>query len=286
MEQSKKWREYCLDALFFGVGSLLYAVSVNVFTSPNHIAPGGLTGIATVLHYLIGTPIGTVILILNIPLLLAAWKVLGLHFVLKTGIATVLVSVVMDTSVLFLKPYQGDTLLAALYGGVLSGVGLSCFFLRGATTGGTDIAGRLIQRRFPHMAIGRLLLIMDVFVVIFAVICYRNLNNGLYAMIAIFTSTKVIDSVLYGTSSGRMLVIVSEQQAAIAQAIHTLGRGVTLLPAKGGYTHQEKDVLLCAVRPNEVAKLQKIVTQADPHAFTIVLEASEIMGEGFVRSRH
>ncbi len=273
-----------LDALFFLLGGALLAVSIKMFTAPNQIAPGGLTGFAAVCNYLFGLPIGAVTLLCNVPLFLWAWRGLGGRAVLKTAVATVIFSFLIDLLGGFVPVYSGEKILASVFGGVLEGAGLSLAFLRGATTGGTDLAARLLRRRFRHISVGKLMLGVDACIVVFSGFAYRSLESALYAFIAIFISTKVIDTILYGTDAGtgKILYIISEKSEQISDRILSeLERGVTKLSARGGYSGRVGEVLLCAVRRDEVHAIHEIVLQTDPNAFLIVGEAGEISGEGF-----
>ncbi|MDR1892730.1 MAG: YitT family protein [Oscillospiraceae bacterium] len=277
-----KVSEYLLDGLVFIFGCSAYAVSVDLFTAPNGIAPGGLTGISTVLNHLLGFPIGVMIIVLNIPLFIAGgWKI-GWQFLTKTVIATVMMSVFVDLFSLFLPVYTENKLLAALYGGVCSGIALAVIFMRGGTTGGTDIAARLLYQRFPHMPMGRLIVILDAFIITLAAFAFNSLESGLYSMIVIFVSSTVIDNLLYGADKGKLMLVMSRNHEKIAEDIlHRLGRGATLLEAEGAYTKKKTNVLLCAIRRQEISRFNAIVQENDPGAFMIVTEAGEILGEGF-----
>lgn len=271
------------DAFFFISGAILYAVSVNCFTAPNMIAMGGLTGVATVLNYLFDSPIGTVIIIVNIPLFIAAIKAFGLKFIYKTAAGTILTSVVIDLFDVFNVPaYEGDRLLAAIFGGVLSGAGLALIFLRGGTTGGSDIIARLLSKKMRHIPMGRMILGIDLFVIFLALFVYKNIESALYAIITIYASSAVIDAILYGFDSGKVLFIVSKKPREVSEMIMSrLVRGVTVLNGRGAYLGGESEVLMCAVRRNEVFRVRDILSETDPSAFIIIGDATEILGEGF-----
>ena len=283
-------RELFLDLVICFAGSIIYAISVTFFTAPNKIAPGGITGISTVLHYLIGTPIGIMILILNIPLFILGLRFIGGPFMIKSILCTALTSFAVDgidALLVILKPYgiqpyHGNDILVALYGGVLSGAGLALVFLRGATTGGTDIASRLLKLKFAHISMGRMMMTIDAVVIIFSAVVFRSVDSALYAMIAIFTSSRVIDSILYGSDTGRMAVIISRCNDEIARTIlRDMHRGITVLKGRGFYTGEERDVLICAVRRAQAVRIRQIVRRGDPTAFIIMCEAGEVIGEGF-----
>ena len=281
LEKNKAAR-LALDGGFYLLGSICYALSVNVFSAPNQIAPGGVTGVATLLNYVFHLPIGAMILVINLPLLIAAWRKCGVGFTVRTLIVTVLSSVVIDVTARFLPPFRGEMILVALFGGVLSGAGLGLIYMRGATTGGSEIVARLLERRLRHVPIGRLILLVDAVVVAVSALVYRQIESALYALILIFVSSLVMDAIVYGGEKGKMLLIMSRQEELIARRIlQQMGRGVTLLNATGAYTGTDKRVLLCAVRRSEVYQLRTIVQDTDPDAFLIVVSTEEVLGEGF-----
>lgn len=273
-----------LDGLFFVAGALIDAVAVNVFTAPNHIAPGGITGIGTMLNYLFQTPIGMVNMIINIPIIIWAIIEIGYKLVAKSIAAIIVFSVAIDTLALVLPAYDGNPFLAAIFGGVLEGIGLALVFMRGSTTGGTDMIARLLGKHFRHLSMGKLMLAVDLIVIAASALVYQKLESALYAIIAIFVSTRIIDTILYGTDSGngKLYFIISKKSDEIRRRIlEDIDRGVTIIPIQGGYSGQDGEMLLCAVRRYEVAKINDIIHTSDRDAFVIVGEAGEITGEGF-----
>lgn len=277
-----KTKRLVLDSGFYVLGSVLYALSVNVFSAPNQIAPGGVTGVATLLNYAFHLPIGTMILVINLPLFIAAWRKCGKAFTVRTVIVTVLSSLVIDISEKFLPVFRGDKILVALFGGLLAGAGLGLIYMRGATTGGSEIVARLLERKLRHIPIGRLILLVDALVVATSALVYKQLESALYAMVLIFVSSLVMDALVYGGDSGKMLLVMTSKEELVAKTVlEKMGRGVTMLNATGAYTGREKRVLLCAVRRSEVYHLRTIVQDIDPHAFMIVVSTEEVLGEGF-----
>lgn len=273
-----------MDGLFFVAGALIDAVAVNVFTAPNHIAPGGITGIGTMLNYLFQTPIGMVNMLINIPIVIWAIIEIGYKLVAKSIAAIIIFSVAIDTLALVLPAYDGNPFLAAIFGGVLEGIGLALVFMRGSTTGGTDMIARLLGKHFRHLSMGKLMLAVDLIVIAASALVYQKLESALYAIIAIFVSTRIIDTILYGTDSGngKLYFIISKKSDEIRRRIlEDIDRGVTIIPIQGGYSGQDGEMLLCAVRRYEVAKINDIIHTADRDAFVIVGEAGEITGEGF-----
>ncbi len=264
------------------LGAALYAVAVDCFSSPNDIAPGGVTGIATLINYLTNFPIGVMVLILNIPILIAAYRKFGVRFITRTLVGTLLASVFIDLGTLFLPVYTGDRLLASMFGGAFAGIGTGLILLRGATTGGTDILSRLLKIKFPHVSLGSFILIMNFVVMVLAGVVYGNIESMLYSAIVFVLSSRAVDYVVVGASKSKMLLIVTTLGDIIPKRIIAdVGRGVTVLPVTGAYTGEEKKCLMTVARPNEVANIKRIVREIDPAAFVIMTEAGEVFGNGF-----
>ncbi|MDR3313760.1 MAG: YitT family protein [Oscillospiraceae bacterium] len=278
-------RTLLADQLYYLVGCVSYAAAVNLFALPNRIAQSGVSGVAIIANYLLHTPIGMTNLALNIPLIALAWAFLGWRFVSKTLWVTVELSVILDLMAHFLPAsvfHTEDRLLATLFCGALAGFGLAVIMARGASSGGTDIVGWLVRRRWPHISLGRVILVADAIVVVGSAAVFRDLNSAMYAAIVMFISSRLIDAILYGMGNGKMFYIFCEHPEALAKAIITqLGRGVTILPAKGAYTGQAKEMLLCVVRRGEATRLRRLVKAHDPKSFLVITEAQEILGYGF-----
>lgn len=261
------------------IGCILAGAAYPLFLTPGNIAPGGLTGIAMVINYLFHWPVGTVTLILNVPLFIFGWKFMGKRFVLRTLIATVLFSLLID--LLPLKPLTEDPLLSAVFGGVLLGIGLGLILRGEATTGGTDMLARMIHRSVPAISTGMFLMALDCAVVVVAAVAI-GVTKALYAIICIYISSKVIDAVMIGFSGNKACFIISNKNETILNRILTeLERGVTLLSAKGGYTGEERPTLLCVVSRMEVTAVKNVVREEDENAFMIVVDAHEAIGDGF-----
>ena len=281
----KQLFSFLVDLLFYIAGGMIYSVAVLLFLTENEISPGGLTGIATILNYLFSLPIGTVVFILNIPLLAAGFIKFGGIFIAKTAVATAVMSLTLDISGLFMPKMKIDPILAALFGGLLMGLGISLFMLRGATTGGTDIIAKLINRKFPHLTVGRLMLAADAAVVGLSALVYKNMESALYAVIAIYASSRVMDLILYGADRGKIIYVITDNAKELSDSIMSLiNRGVTLLDVTGAYTGTKRQMLMCTVRRHEVAAVCRLATSCDKNAFIIVGEAGEVLGEGFKRN--
>lgn len=284
MKTHKELKKFLLDLLFILAGSTIYGFSVNAFTAPNQIAPGGVTGLATVLNFLFGTPIGLIAFLINIPIILWAVVEIGYKLVVKTFIAIAVSSLMIDLFAYVVPPYKDNMLLAALFGGICEGVGLSLVFIRGATTGGTDMVARLLGRRLPHLSMGKLMLAIDGIIVAISAFAFGSVENAMYACIAIFVSTRLIDSILYGTDvgTGKLFFVMSPKVREMGdRVIKELDRTVTYLDSRGGYTKEPGETMLCAVRRFEVYQVQNIIREEDRDAFVIVGDAGEITGEGF-----
>ena len=282
--KKEKIKELSLDVLFIIVSSVLTAIGINMFTAPNDIAPGGFTGIATILNYLYGLPIGAVIFIMNVPFVIWAIMEIGYKLVLKTFFSVLTSSLLTDLLAPFITPYKGDMILVSISAGVILGVGFALVFTREATSGGTDLIAKLLNNRIKFISMGKLLLAIDCLVVLVAAFVYKNIENALYACITGFVCSKIIDSMLMGTDigNGKLFFIMSEKNDVIAQRIISeLDRGVTFLDSMGAYTMKEGKTILCAVRKYQIHKMHRIIKETDKNAFIIATDANEIMGESF-----
>lgn len=282
MDRSPK--QLVKNYLWIVLGCLVYALSFDVFFEPNEIAFGGVTGIAQIIkHFFPGLTIGVLVILFNVPLFLAGWKLFGRHMLVASLTAMGLSSVLIDLlSAWHPFPPMEDKLLSCIFGGILLGVGLGIIFLQGATTGGTEIVARLLKLKFTWLPMGRLLLFADLAVVTAVALVFRSVNTALYGVVALYVSTFVMDQVLYGLDNAKVAYIISDNPDEIAQVImDDLDRSVTFLKGKGGYTGNEKKVILCAFKQRQIVPLKEAVRKADPKAFMIVTSAHEVLGEGF-----
>jgi uncharacterized membrane-anchored protein YitT (DUF2179 family) len=261
-------------------GSFLIALSLNWFLVPNQIAAGGVSGLATVVYYLTRLPVGVTMLFVNVPLFLISLKVLGPTFGVKTVVGAVATSVFVDVTAGWLTPLTSDPFLACIYGGVLSGIGIGVTFRVGGSTGGTDIAARLLHHWF-RLGPGRMLMVADGFVIALAGIVF-GAELALYAFIAVFLTGRVIDFIQEGGVYAKAAFIISTESDAIAQAVlHEMERGVTELKGQGMFTGVDRPVLFVIVPRGEIARLRRIVARIDLKAFMVVTDVSEVLGEGF-----
>lgn len=280
---ANRYWNFSADLLFNLFGTALFAAAMRIFIVPNQIAPGGISGLTVVLNHLIPiVSIGTWSLIINIPLLLIGYRFLGKRFTIKTLCTVVLMTVMVDYVMINMDPYTGNPLLAALFGGVFEGFSLALIYTRGSTTGGSDIISKLILMKRPHIQMGRVLLSIDLIVIMLGAAVFRSLEAALYGIVVVYVSSRVVDTVLYGRETGKLVYVISEQTDQIAsEVLHKLGRGCTLLQSKGAFTQKERHIIFIAVRKPQFPELKRMVYRIDPCAFIIVTDSSEVIGEGF-----
>ena len=276
-------KQTIIDYLVIAIGAFIFSFGIAMFTSPNNIAPGGVSGIGTMLNHLFNIPIGSVIIAVNIPLFIFSFKKFGRSFFKKSLFATFLTSSLIDVLPFILeKHYIYSPLLASIFGGVSIGVGVGIIFLRGGTTGGADILAKLIRLKYPHFSLGTLVFIIDAIIVISTLFVYGSIEALLYSTVSFFVTSRAVDAIIFGAARSKMLLIITTQPQEISKRImNDIQHGVTLIPASGGYTKEEKTILLSVVRPNEVAEINKIVKEIDRSAFTIITESNEVFGYGF-----
>ncbi|MBQ1217158.1 MAG: YitT family protein [Clostridia bacterium] len=286
MKHKFNLKSLAIDVLFALVGSFIYSAAVRMFIDPNHISVGGLTGLGSVLNYLLHFPIGLSVLAMNLPLFLLSWKKLGRSFFFKTLFATVVISLMLDATA-FLPTFLENKLLAAVAGGVCAGAGLGIIFSRGMATGGTDLLAKLIKGWFRGVSYGKVILIADGVILVIAAVAYQDLWSILYSAITVWLSSTVIDTILNGMERAKSVSIITNKKDEVLQGIlQDVNRGATVWNAEGGYTKAGKDVVLVVVRSYELFHLKRTVRMADPEAFMIVSDATEVLGNGFQREEN
>ena len=276
-------KQYVLPYLWITLASAVYAVGFNWCYEPNQIGFGGITGVGQIInHILPWAPIGTVVIILNIPLFLLGWKLLA-----SSLFATAATSLGVDLLAACYSFPPMDPMLASVFGGALIGLSLGMVFLQGATTGGTDLIARLLKLRFGHLPMGTLVMAVDLVVIALAALAFHSLSSALYGLVSLYISSLVIDRVLYGLDNAKVAYIISDAYDQISHAIiHDMDRGVTLLHGEGGWSGEDKKVLLVAFKQKQIVALKQTVKSIDPNAFLIVCEAHEILGDGFREYKH
>lgn len=264
------------------LGAVIYALAFDWFVAPNQIAMGGVTGLAQIVNALVPVlPVGVLSILVNVPLFLAGWRLLGGRLLVSSLYAMAVSSLAIDVIAWMHTFPPMDPILATLYGGAGMGVGLGLVFSQGATTGGTDIIGKLLKLKFPWLPIGKLVMIPDKVVVILAAVVFGTVNAALYGLIQMYLLSKVMDMILYGWDTSRVAYIITDRWEETVQGLLDMNRGVTLLQGKGAYTGAEKQVLLVAFRQREIVPIKRMLREIDPKAFFIVCDAHEILGEGF-----
>ncbi|NLY66770.1 MAG: YitT family protein [Tissierellia bacterium] len=278
--KNKDIRKFTTSLLGIIVGTFLLAVGLALFQEPNMIAPGGVTGFAIVFKQITNIPVYITNLAINIPLFIVGIIVLGRNFGWKTLFSTVLLSVFLR-----IIPEQAlteDLLLASIFGGVVVGVGLGIVFKSGGTTGGTDLAGSILNRLFPAFSTASFMGAIDILVVIFAGVVDKKIETSLYSIISLYISVKIIDIIQEGFGYAKAFIIISNKSQEIGSClINDFERGVTLFKAKGMYTMEDKDVILCAVNRYQISKVKDMIYDIDKNAFVMVTDVAEVLGEGF-----
>ena len=274
-------REIMMAYAQIAIGSVIGAAAYPAFLIPNNIAPGGVTGVGTILNYLAGWPVGITALILNIPLFLIGYRTMGKIFAFRSLVATVLFSILID--ILPLQPVSQDPLLGTLFGGVVMGIGLGLILRGGATTGGSDMIARMVHRRFNFITVGMFLFAVD-FVVVLAAAVFIGGTEALYAMIDIYVCGRVIDAVMVGFGGNKACFVMTDAwQKVTSRVLNEIERGCTLLEARGAYSGNSRPVVMCVMSRQEMTTLKRIVQEEDEKAFMIITEAHEALGEGFSR---
>jgi uncharacterized membrane-anchored protein YitT (DUF2179 family) len=279
------------------VGAGITALAINIFLVPYKIAPGGLSGLSIVLFYLSNEklPVGATMLAINVPLFLLGYRYIGKRFFFRTLYGTIILSVIIDLTETYMfdlakrllidgdsTSHTPDILLYSIIGGFLSGIGLGIVLKMDATTGGTELAAKLLNKPLKNMTIGQILLWIDALIILFAIIAFNSVLIGLYSFVSLFITTKIIDAMVAGLDYSRAILIISDHQDQISKRLLVeLDRGVTELKGRGVYSGKDKNVLLCVVARTQIQQLKEIVQELDKNAFMILADVKEVLGEGF-----
>lgn len=267
--------------LFFGV--LFYSLSYVLFLIPHNVVPGGISGFAIILHILFQTPVGIMVIVLNIPLFVLAIRVLGFSFGVKSVVVIIVSNLLIDflTYSLKIPSPTSNVILASIYGGVMLGLGLGLIFRGGANTGGTDIIGQLLNR-FTDFSVGIWILIVDTIIITIAAFATNSMELALLGYLSLFLSTRVIDLILEGFDYARAVFIISDDVDKIVEGIyHKIGRGVTILDGFSPYTKAERPVIMCVITKQETENFKRLVKDIDKNAFVILTNVYEVLGHGF-----
>lgn len=280
--KATKTSEYILQYGLIILGSVLFAAGFQFFLYPNSIIVGGVSGIAMIINYLTQLPVGVMTIVLNIPLFIIAWKHFGTKFIIASLVGMLLSSVFVDLFALISYSPTSDMLLACIIGGAVKGLGLGIIYYAGATTGGTDIIAKFVRLRFPYLNFGTVILLTDAVIILAFAAIFKKVEAAMYAVIAMFVVSKVVDLVLYGIDNSSVCYIISEKSEQLVTDItDRLHRGVTILEGEGAYSHQNKQVLLCVVKRTQIAEIRKMIRNIDENAFFIVTDAKNVFGKGF-----
>lgn len=267
--------------LYILFGCLLVAFGINLFLLPAHILSGGLSGVALIFHYLFGWPIGLQIFLINIPLLIASYKLLGKIYTVDVVIGTFLVSACIDGTA-FLEAYNNlnDPMLSAIFGGIICGIGFGIVFRANGNTGGVDVIG-VIAKKYYDMNIGTAIFAVNCLITLAGMLLF-GLKAALFTLIGIYLTGALTDRVIAGFNLKKKVIIISPYSHEIAEQIMaTMTRGITFIKSEGAFTRQEKDMILTVVNLTQIGKIKQIVNRLDPSAFIIISDANEVMGRGF-----
>lgn len=283
MYEKLLYKQIAKNILLNIAGCLAYAIGINCFAAPHNIAPGGASGIAILVNYTFGVPIGFFVFIFNIPLLLyiILKKYFPGTFVIKVLISTLLLSVLTDLFVVRLPVYEGDALLASMFAGALMGSGLALVHLGASNTGGISLLGLIVQKIWPTFQVGTLISFLNLVIVLASGIIFRNIETVLYAILVVYISGLVMDKVLESAFMNHLLLIISDSTEKIKELLIENRIGVTILKGEGGYSHTDKKVMLCVTTRHAFSHLQKHIWDIDKKALTVVLDSSKISGKGF-----
>ena len=266
------------------IGALIMALGVSLFLLPNQLSSGGVAGIATITYYLLKIPMGTMILLINVPLFMFAFFKVGKSFFVKSLIGTIALSYFIDFFDKF-EPLTNDRFLACIYGGILLGLGTAIILKASSSTGGSDIVSFIVKEYKPNVKVGNLIMIIDIMIVALNVVFFREIEIGLYSAIAIYLMGKMIDILFEGINFTKLLLIISDKTEEIAKEVgEKVQRGATGIYGKGMYTNEDKLILMCAASRGDVNRIKVIAKKIDQHAFIIITNSREVVGLGFKQS--
>ncbi len=265
------------------IASFLIAVALDVFAQNASFAPGGVNGLAIIINHFTNLPIGRLALIINIPIVIVSYKALGRDFLLRSLVCMIINTIMIDWVVpAFIPAYTGSQLLASVFYGVIGGIGYALIYMENSSTGGSDFLLMMIRKKWPHHSIGVITQVMDGIIIALGLFAYKNIDAILYGMISVYAMSTVIDKIMYGANSGKLLLIVTSRAHEMAYEINeVVERGSTFLKAMGSYTKVDTNVVMCACSRNQVVPIKHVVKKIDPKAILIITESNEVYGEGF-----
>lgn len=281
---ARKILDFTKNFILIVLGAYLISLSINMFLLPHKMTTGGASGIATILYYLSNIPMGITILAINLPLFVIAIVKLGKKFVIKTIFSTVLLSVFLE---LFkydqvIQTTQIDLLMSCIFGGIISGIGLSLTFKAGASSGGSDLLANIIYKLTKIQSLSKVLMGIEIVIISGVIICFKDINLGLYSIIALFISTKVIDVIFDGIYNTKVATIITKKGDQIVESILSeLGRGATITNSIGAHSGEENTTITCVITRNQIASLKQIIRDNDNRAMMYITNANEAIGKGF-----
>ena len=281
--KKERAKKMIIDIGFDIAGSIFYALGIYTFAKTADFAPGGVSGLALIIHHLWGLPIGLTTLAINIPLIMLSFRIVGKQFLFKTARSMIFCTIFLDVIFPYTPSYVGTPFLAALYSGVCLGVGMALFYMRGSSSGGIDFLTMSIKALKPHFSLGAVTMAIDLFIILLGWPVFGNIDSVLYGLAATVVTSVVLDKILYGMGAGRLLIIITDHGQEVAEKIgDRIERGATAIQARGTYTEAHKEVLLCACSASQAYIAKNTAHEADPAAFVMVTETSEVFGEGFM----
>lgn len=287
--KKEQLKTYLYDLMYLVAGSFLFAMSVNMFlvqAENGGVILGGATGISMIIrHFVDVLPIGTLIILINIPLFIISFIMLGKGFIFRTAVG-MLMSSIFTNIFTFFPVTVTDPLLCAIFGGATMGASLGLIYMRGYTTGGGDMLVMILKKKAPRLSTGHATLIVDATIVTTAAILFKDPMVIFYSIVVIFVESKVMDFILIGANNAKSVYVISDHCDEIAEGIaKNVERGITIIDCKGWYTGKEKKMIMCVIRPAEVYDLRHVVMESDPNAFIIFCEASKVVGKGFIEGK-
>ncbi len=283
-EQERK--KMLLSYLMITLGSIIYGFGFNWFFTANKLAYGGVTGMILIFDYVIGgLPVGTLMILCNIPIFLLGWKHFGKTMLYRSLYSMVTMSIAVDVVAYSFTFEPMDEILASIYGGAVLGVALGLTMLQRASTGGTDLLSRVIRLKMGWLPVGRIILAMDLVVISITAIVTHNINSALYGLIAMYVTTLIMDHMMYGVDRAQVAYIISNKQDEVVAALtNKLNRGVTIIPSTGGWSGESRPMIMCAFRHRQIVTVKSLIQETDPDAFFISCPAHEVLGRGFKQS--
>lgn len=282
IRQEYPLKELGMDLLCDLAGAFLFNIGIYNFAVNAEFAPVGISGVALILRYLFGLPMGIVSIVLNLPIILVSYRLLGRRFLLRSMKSMVIFALVLDYVVPMLPVYHGNPLYASACTGIFSGLGLTIVYLRNCSTGGTDFLVMAIRKIFPHFTIGQISLVIDSIVIMAGGLVFRNVDAVILGMISSIVTTMVIDKIMYGLGAGKLVFVVTSHEREVALHIEeATGRGCTFLKGQGSYSLDEKKIVMCACNNSQVVPIKRAIHKVDQDAFLIITDSNEVYGEGF-----